>query len=106
VPDAPAMAKANSHNQFDARQQAFLDFVLAHCVTQGVDELDNDKLTPLLRLKYNNAISDAVVDLGGTTQIRKMFAGFYCARLQSWTMPGSDRLFSKMCHQACHRKLK
>jgi type I restriction enzyme R subunit len=35
-----------------------------------------DKLTPLLRLKYNNAISDAVVDLGGTVQIRAIFAGF------------------------------
>jgi hypothetical protein len=34
------------------------------------------KLTPLLRLKYNNAISDAVADLGGTAQIRTMFAGF------------------------------
>jgi type I restriction enzyme R subunit len=41
-----------------------------------VEELDADKLTPLLRLKYNNAISDAVADLGGTAQIRTMFAGF------------------------------
>jgi type I restriction enzyme R subunit len=45
-------------------------------VTQGVDELDADKLTPLLRLKYHNAISDAVADLGGTAQIRTMFSGF------------------------------
>lgn len=70
------MAKAESHKHFNDRQQAFLDFVLAQYVTQGVDELDADKLTPLLRLKYNNAISDAVADLGGTTQIRTMFAGF------------------------------
>jgi type I restriction enzyme R subunit len=69
-------AKAETHNHFNDRQQAFLDFVLAQYVTQGVDELDADKLTPLLRLKYNNAISDAVADLGGTTQIRTMFAGF------------------------------
>jgi len=41
-----------------------------------VDELDADKLTPLLRLKYHNAISDAVADLGGTVQIRTMFVGF------------------------------
>ena len=40
------------------------------------DELDLDKLTPLLRLKYNNAIADGVADLGGTAQIRTMFAGF------------------------------
>ena len=45
-------------------------------MTQGVDELDADKLTPLQRLKYKNAISDAVEDLGGTVQIRSMFAGF------------------------------
>jgi type I restriction enzyme R subunit len=69
-------AKAETHQHFNDRQQAFLDFVLAQYVTQGVDELDADKLTPLLRLKYNNAISDAVADLGGTLQIRDMFAGF------------------------------
>jgi len=38
--------------------------------------LDADKLTSLLRLKYHNAISDAVADLGGTAQIRTMFVGF------------------------------
>ncbi len=69
-------ARIETHQHFNDRQQAFLDFVLAQYVTQGVDELDADKLTPLLRLKYHNAISDAVVDLGGTTQIRSMFAGF------------------------------
>jgi len=70
------MARAEAHQHYNDRQQAFLDFVLAQYVTQGVDELDADKLTPLLRLKYHNAISDAVADLGGTTQIRTMFAGF------------------------------
>jgi hypothetical protein len=69
-------ARAEAHQQFNDRQQAFIDFVLSQYVTQGVEELDADKLTPLLRLKYNNAISDAVADLGGTTQIRTMFAGF------------------------------
>ena len=69
-------ARAETHQHFNDRQQIFLDFVLAQYVTQGVEELDTDKLTPLLRLKYNNAISDAVADLGGTAQIRTMFAGF------------------------------
>ena len=69
-------AKAETHQHFNDRQQVFLDFVLAQYVTQGVEELDTDKLTPLLRLKYHNAISDAVADLGGTAQIRTMFAGF------------------------------
>lgn len=69
-------ARAETHQHFNDRQQGFIDFVLSQYVTQGVDELDADKLTPLLRLKYKNAISDAVTDLGGTTQIRTMFAGF------------------------------
>ena len=69
-------AKAETHQHFNDRQQVFLDFVLAQYVTQGVEELDTEKLTPLLRLKYNNAIADAVADLGGTVQIRSMFAGF------------------------------
>lgn len=69
-------AKAETHQHFNDRQQVFLDFVLAQYVSQGVEELDTDKLTPLLRLKYNNAIADAVADLGGTAQIRTMFAGF------------------------------
>ena len=35
---------------FNSKQQAFLDFVLSHYVRVGVEELDQDKLTPLLRL--------------------------------------------------------
>ena len=69
-------AKVETHQYFSDRQQAFIDFLLAQYVTQGVEELDTDKLTPLLRLKYNNAISDAVTDLGGTAQIRSIFSGF------------------------------
>jgi len=47
---------------------------LAHYVRQGVDELDSDKRSPLLRLKYN-AIADAVVDLGKPEIIRGLFVG-------------------------------
>src|SRR3982750_1606869 len=57
-------ARIYINTKFSARQQAFLDFVLDQYVTVGVDELDQDKLTPLLRLKYHNAISDATADLG------------------------------------------
>ena len=45
-------------------------------MAQGVQELDQDKLTPLLRLKYNNSISDAISDLGRPDQIGEMFSGF------------------------------
>lgn len=40
----------------------------------GVEELDHDKLSPLLRLRYN-AISDAVAELGEPHQISNMFVG-------------------------------
>ena len=71
-----SMAKTEVHQQFTDRQQAFVDFVLAQYVKEGVEELDADKLTPLLRLRYNNAIADAIADLGSADQIRKVFIGF------------------------------
>ncbi len=35
-----------------------------------------EKLTPLLKLKYNNSISDAVADWGSPKDIGKVFSGF------------------------------
>ena len=64
----------NSH--FNSKQQAFLDFVLSDYVTVGVEELDQQKLTPLLRLKYNDSMADAVADLGQPEEIGNAFAGF------------------------------
>ena len=65
-----------THKVFNDRQQAFLDFVLDQYVTLGVDELDDEKLTPLLMLRYKSAISDAVADLGPAGKIRQVFVGF------------------------------
>lgn len=70
------MAKVEIDAHFNAKQQAFLDFVLAHYVSEGVRELDLEKLTPLLQLKYNNSIADAVADLGRPEEIGSVFAGF------------------------------
>jgi type I restriction enzyme R subunit len=69
-------AKAEISTHFNARQQAFLDFVLSHYVNVGVEELDQEKLTPLLRLKYRDSIADALADLGRPEEIGKAFAGF------------------------------
>ena len=69
-------ARVYINSEFTTKQQAFLDFVLQHYVSQGVEELDQEKLTPLLRLKYHNSISDAVADLGEPEQIGQIFAGF------------------------------
>jgi type I restriction enzyme R subunit len=41
-----------------------------------VQELDQEKLTPLLRLKYHNSIADAVADLGRAEEIGRVFSGF------------------------------
>ena len=65
----------NRHH-FDSKQQAFLDFVLAQYVKEGVGELNQDKLSPLLKLKYNNAISDAIADLGQPELIKGTFSDF------------------------------
>jgi len=71
-----ANARVHINSQFTAKQQAFLDFVLSHYVSVGVEELDQEKLTPLLRLKYHDSILDAVADLGEPDQIGKTFSGF------------------------------
>ena len=75
VGDASA-AKVEIHTRFNDKQQVFLDFVLSHYVQVGVEELDQEKLRPLLLLKYHNAIADAVADLGMPEEIGKVFAGF------------------------------
>ena len=56
-------------------QRAFVDFVLAQYVAQGVEELDQDKLSPLLRLRYQ-ALGDAFAELGEPDRIREIFVGF------------------------------
>jgi type I restriction enzyme R subunit len=61
--------------QFNSKQRAFLDFVLSHYVSTGVEELDQEKLKPLLELKYH-ALADAVADLGRPEDIGKAFSGF------------------------------
>jgi type I restriction enzyme R subunit len=61
--------------QYSEKLQAFLDFVLAQYVRQGVGELDQEKLSDLLTLKYHT-IDDAEKKLGGVSIIRDTFVGF------------------------------
>jgi type I restriction enzyme R subunit len=70
-----ANAKVEISTHFNSKQQIFLAFVLSHYVRVGVEELDREKLRPLLSLKYH-AIADAVADLGRAEEIRNVFAGF------------------------------
>ncbi|MEY4704933.1 MAG: hypothetical protein RL042_1135, partial [Nitrospirota bacterium] len=69
-------AKAEISAHFNGKQQVFLDFVLQQYVKVGVEELAQDKLSPLLKLKYHNAIADAVADLGKPEEIGRVFVGF------------------------------
>jgi len=69
-------AKIIISTHFNSKQRVFLFFVLSHYVRVGVNELDREKLTPLLRLKYHNSISDALADLGRPDEIGKVFSGF------------------------------
>jgi type I restriction enzyme R subunit len=69
-------AKIFIHSHFNTKQQAFLDFVLQHYVQVGVEELDQEKLTPLLRLQYHDSLADAIADLGRPEEIGRIFAGF------------------------------
>jgi type I restriction enzyme R subunit len=62
-------------DNYDTKQQEFLNFVLKQYVHSGVYELDEEKLSPLLLLKYN-AITDAKRELGDITTIRNTFIGF------------------------------
>jgi type I restriction enzyme R subunit len=57
------------------KQRAFIDFVLAQYVKEGVDELEPEKLPPLLRLRYR-ALNDAFTELGKPEDVRRMFVGF------------------------------
>ena len=69
-------ARTTIHGHFNDKQEAFIDFVLSHYVKEGVEELEPEKLSPLLKLKYNNAIADAIADLGAPAQIQSVFVGF------------------------------
>jgi type I restriction enzyme R subunit len=68
-------ARRITSSEFTDKQRAFIDFVLAQYVQQGVEELDQEKLSPLLRLKYR-ALPDAFAELGQPEQVRKVFVGF------------------------------
>ncbi len=67
-------AKVEISTHFNSKHQVFLDFVLSHYISVGVEELEQAKLTPLLKLRYHDSINDAVADLG--EDIGDTFNGF------------------------------
>jgi len=70
-------ARREIQGLFNERQRQFVDFVLTQYEKVGVEELEQEKLKELLKLKYR-AISDAIEDLGdgNPDTIRELFIGF------------------------------
>ena len=71
-----ANAEVHINSRFNAKKQVFPDFVLSHYVSFGVEELDQEKLTPLLKLMYHDSIADAIAALGRPEEIVRVFTGF------------------------------
>ncbi len=64
-------------SDYGVRQRAFLEFVLEQYERVGVEELDQEKLPELIKLRYNDSIADGLQDLGGDPEaVSSMFAGF------------------------------
>jgi type I restriction enzyme R subunit len=61
--------------RYSPELRAFIDFVLGQYVSQGIDELDQGKLSDLLVLKYQT-MHDAMETLGAAPGIRDAFIGF------------------------------
>jgi type I restriction enzyme R subunit len=70
-----AKSQDNIFEDLDDKQKEFLEFVLSKYIESGVEELAQEKLPDLLRLKYNE-VADATKVLGGAGEIRKTFVGF------------------------------
>ena len=80
MPTITREERVNAHRadilaRYEPKLQAFLSFVLGQYVSQGVGELDREKLVDLIDLKYGSA-SEAADALGGVGKIRDAFVGF------------------------------
>jgi len=70
-----ARAQFDIFKSLDNNQKEFLEFVLSKYVETGIEELDQEKLPDLLKIKYS-AITDATELLGGVSRIRATFIDF------------------------------
>ena len=70
-----AQAEQKIHNNLSDKQKEFIDFILSRYVEGGVEELDINRLSDLLILKYK-AIYDGEKALGSVEGIKDMFIDF------------------------------
>ena len=62
-------------DKYEARQAAFIEFVLKQYVQNGVEELSDERVGQLIKLKYGTPL-DAKRVLGKIQDIRSLFCGF------------------------------
>lgn len=63
------------YNNFDWKQQAFIEFVLDKYIDDGVQELAMSKISSLIELKYNS-VTEATSRFGAPSVIRETFVAF------------------------------
>lgn len=68
-------AQGNIFALLNSQQKEFLEFVLSKYIETGVDELDQEKLPELLKIKYHS-FSDAIETLGEADKINQTFIEF------------------------------
>jgi len=68
-------AEDKIHANLNDKQKEFIDFVLEKYAIGGVEELDMDRLSDLITLKYKT-VSDGQRALGDIDGIKNMFIGF------------------------------
>ena len=70
-----ALAYPRIFSRLNPQQQDFINFVLSNYIQVGVDEISEDKLSDLLKLKYH-ALKDALQVLGNIETVRALFFDF------------------------------
>jgi len=70
-----ARTQSSIFKSLDNKQKEFLEFVLSKYIKTGIEELDQEKLPDLLKIKYFT-INDATELLGDVKEIRATFIGF------------------------------
>lgn len=70
-----AKSQSNIFKSLDNNQKEFLEFVLSKYIETGVEELDQEKLPSLLKIKYQE-INDAVEIFGNPNKITETFINF------------------------------
>ena len=68
-------AENEIHKNLNDNQKEFIDFVLSRYVEGGVEELDLDRLSSLIELKYNT-VHDGLEVLGNVDEIKRTFIEF------------------------------